>query len=155
MRKGRRLAVDVGSVRVGVAICDPDGILATPLAAIKRKDNDSETLASIGDLLREHNIFEVIVGDPMSLSGAETKSTSDARSFAMEIARLSDVPVRLVDERLTTVSATQKLREAGMDSRTSREFIDSASAVEILEQALNIEKSTNNPPGRLLDRSDG
>jgi putative holliday junction resolvase len=155
MRKGRRLAIDVGSVRIGLASCDPDGILSSPLSAISRRDSASETIQEIAELVSELAVIEVLVGDPISLSGNQTGSTKDARELAIRIASAIAVPVRLVDERLTTVSAQAKLRESGKDSRTSKSLIDSASAVEILEQALNTERSTGQAPGILVADLDG
>jgi putative Holliday junction resolvase len=92
-------------------------------------------------------VIELYVGDPLSLSGSETASTKDAREFALQLAELASVPVRLVDERLTTVIASSKLRQSGKNAKTSKDLIDSASAVEILEQALNISKQSGQPAG--------
>lgn len=147
MRKGRRLAIDVGAVRIGLASCDADCILSTPLPALTRSPQASDVVSSIVEMVSNLEIIEVIVGDPISLSGNVTNSTTDARRLAIEIASASSIPVRLVDERLTTVSAQAKLRQSGRDSREAKSLIDSASAVEILEQALNTERSTGNPPG--------
>lgn len=155
MRKGKRLALDVGTVRIGLASCDADGILSSPLPAIKRTSANSDVVGQIQNLVAELGIFEVIVGDPISLAGTVTSSTSDARFFALEIAAAITIPVRLVDERLTTVSAQAKLRQAGKDSREARAFIDSASAVEILEQALNTERSSGMAPGYLSGELNG
>ena len=149
MRKGRRLAIDVGSVRIGLASCDADAILSSPLPALKRSSNSTEVVTAIKELVADLQIIEVIVGDPVSMSGGVTSSTTDARELAAEIALAISIPVRLVDERLTTVSAQAKLRQSGKDSRDAKSFIDSASAVEILEQALNSERSSGNAPGVL------
>lgn len=149
MRRGKRLAIDVGSVRIGLASCDAEGILSSPLPALKRMSQVSEVVTSIKALVSDLEIIEVIVGDPISMSGNVTSSTTDAREIAMEIASAISIPVRLVDERLTTVSAQAKLRQAGKDSREAKSFIDSASAVEILEQALNTERATGYAPGVL------
>ncbi len=155
MRKGKRLAIDVGAVRIGLASCDPDGILSSPLTAIPRAASNTETVQAIAKLVSELAVIEVLVGDPISLSGNTTSSTRDARELAAEIASAISVPVRLVDERLTTVSAQAKLRQSGIDSREAKSLIDSASAVEILEQALNTERSTGKPPGILAAEIDG
>jgi putative holliday junction resolvase len=149
MRKGKRLAIDVGSVRIGLASCDADGILANPLPALARSSKTSDAVSSIVELVSELDAIEVIVGDPVSMSGSVTRSTSDARNLAIEIATAISIPVRMVDERLTTVSAQNKLRQSGKDSRQAKAFIDSASAVEILEQALSIEKASGKAPGTL------
>jgi len=155
MRIGRRLAVDVGRVRLGVALCDQEGILASPLEAVSRSSVLSETLLLLANLAAANDVIEVYVGDPLSLSGKETDSTSDARSFASELSQVISVPVRMIDERLTTVTAATKLRASGISSKDSKSIIDSASAVEILESALSFEKSSGLAPGVLVGDSVG
>lgn len=150
MRRGRRLAIDFGSARIGLAICDADGILASPLPALSQAVDQTKVVKSIFDTVEENDVLEVIIGDPVSLSGKETASTQLAREFALRIAASIQVPVRLVDERLTTVTASNKLRQAGVSSRNSKALVDSASAVEILEQALAFEKASGNAPGTLV-----
>jgi putative Holliday junction resolvase len=154
MEKGRRLAIDVGTVRIGLAICDPDGILSSPLEALLRSKDLSETLQMVSEVVAEKSVTEVYIGDPISLSGGQSASTRDAREFAMKLAELISVPIRLVDERLTTVTAAAKLRISGKDSKRSRSLIDSASAVEILEQALATLKVSGKAPGMLVEGSD-
>jgi len=155
MRIGRRLAVDVGRVRLGVALCDQEGILASPLDAVSRSSVSSETVASLANLVHEHDVMEVYVGDPLSLSGKQTDSTSDARSLAAELSQAISIPVRLVDERFTTVTAATKLRASGISAKDSKSIIDSASAVEILESALSFEKISGVAPGILVGDSVG
>jgi putative holliday junction resolvase len=155
MRIGRRLAVDVGRVRLGVALCDQEGILASPLDAVSRSSVSSETVASLANLVDEHDVMEVYVGDPLSLSGKQTDSTSDARSLAAELSQAISIPVRLVDERFTTVTAATKLRASGISAKYSKSIIDSASAVEILESALSFEKISGVAPGILVGDSVG
>ena len=155
MRIGRRLAVDVGRVRLGVALCDQEGILASPLDAVSRSSVSSETVASLANLVDEHDVMEVYVGDPLSLSGKQTDSTSDARSLAAELSQAISIPVRLVDERFTTVTAATKLRASGVSAKDSKSIIDSASAVEILESALSFEKISGVAPGVLVGDSVG
>ena len=147
MDRGSRLAIDVGTVRIGLAVSDPDSILSTPLPALIRSKLLAETLQEILSLITENGVVEVFIGDPLSLSGSETESTKDARQFANQLAELTSVPVRLVDERLTTVTASSKLRLNGLNAKTAKDLIDSASAVEILEQALNITKQSGKPAG--------
>jgi putative holliday junction resolvase len=154
MEKGRRLAIDVGTVRIGLAICDPDAILSSPLPALIRSRELEETLDAISNLVDEYSPVEVYVGDPISLSGGHSASTLDARIFAMKLADLISVPIRLVDERLTTVTASAKLRSSGKDAKHSRSLIDSASAVEILEQALATLRVSGKTPGELVEGSD-
>ena len=154
MDRGRRLAIDVGTVRIGLAVCDPEGILSSPLPALARSGDLAETLQVVSDLVDEHSAIEVYVGDPISLSGGQSASTMDARNFAAELAGLISVPVRLVDERLTTVTASAKLRSSGKDAKQSKSLIDSSSAVEILDQALATLKVSGRAPGQLVEGSD-
>jgi putative Holliday junction resolvase len=154
MEKGRRLAIDVGSVRIGLAICDPDGILSSPIPALGRSNELMDTLQLVSELVAENSVIEVYVGDPISLSGGQSASTRDAREFAEKLAAQISVPIRLVDERLTTVTASAKLRISGKDAKQSRSLIDSASAVEILEQALATIRVSGKAPGQLVEGSD-
>ncbi|GMA92489.1 hypothetical protein GCM10025869_30180 [Homoserinibacter gongjuensis] len=116
MRRGVRVGVDVGKARVGVARCDPDGLLATPIETLPR---DARTVAAVLAYVHELDAIEVVVGLPLSLSGADTASTTDARQFAAQLADASEVPVRLVDERLSTVTAHRQL-QAGVGARRAR-----------------------------------
>lgn len=143
-RRGVRLGIDVGRARVGVARCDPDGLLATPIETVARGD---ETVTRIIALAEEHAAFELLVGLPVSLSGADTPSTADARALAAELAAASDRPVRLVDERLSTVSAHAALRSSGRTQRSSRNIVDQVAAVVLLQQALDVEKNSGRPAG--------
>lgn len=147
--------MDVGKVRIGIAICDTEAILASPLEAIARLSSATDTVASIAELVYTHGVIEVYVGDPLSLSGKETDSTNDARQVASELSKALSVPVRMIDERLTTVSAAAKLRASGINAKDSKLLIDSASAVEILESALSHEKSSGLAPGHLVGDSIG
>ncbi len=148
MRWGVRLGVDVGTARVGVARSDPHGMLATPVETLARRD---DVVAGIRRLTAEYEAIEVVVGLPIALSGAETASTADARAVAMAIADALTVPVRLVDERLTTVSAARGLREAGRTTKNSRSVVDQAAAVILLQHALDLERASGNPPGALVE----
>jgi putative holliday junction resolvase len=143
MRHGVRLGIDVGKVRIGVARSDPDGLLATPLATVARGAGDS---VEILRLAAELGVFELIVGLPLALSGAHTASTADAVRFADGLAA-SGMPVRLVDERLSTVSAQRGLWASGRSVKRSRAVIDQAAAVIILQQALDFERAGGSPPG--------
>jgi putative Holliday junction resolvase len=148
VRSGVRLAVDVGSVRVGVASCDPEGILASPLAVLPRRKDCLDTLAG---LVKAHDAVEVIVGLPTTLSGREGQAASDARSFAEKLAvRIAPVPVRLFDERFTTTTAHEALRRGGKDSRARRTVVDQAAAAVLLQAVLEAERRTGRPQGQLL-----
>ena len=148
MRSGTRLAVDVGSARIGVAKCDPGGVLASPLATLRRGRGDLDELAA---LAAGHGAIEIIVGLPTGLSGREGPSAADARAFAAAVAtRLAPVPVRLVDERFTTTLAHGALRAGGRDSRQRRAVVDKAAAALILQGALDSERATGQPAGDLV-----
>ena len=145
--RGVRLAVDVGKVRVGVARSDPGGLLAVPVETVPRKGTPIQRITA---LAAEYEAIEVIVGLPLNLHGEDTASTADARQFAGQLAAASAVPVRLVDERLSTVSAHQALRESGRTQRSSRSMVDQVAAVVFLQHALDIEKRTGLPAGELV-----
>lgn len=153
MRSGVRLAVDVGSVRIGVARCDSAGLLASPLTVVRRGTGDLDTLAG---LARDAEAIEVVAGLPTSLSGAEGPAARSVRVFASTLAsRLAPLPVRLVDERFTTSTAHDALRRAGKDSRARREIVDAAAAAVLLQAALDAERSTGYPPGELVMEGTG
>ena len=134
---GRVLGVDVGTVRVGLALSDLTGTLASPLETLRRAKNHSD-LDRLAALVAEHEVTEVVVGEPVHLSGASGASAQDANDYAQELAdRIPDVPVILIDERLSTVTAASHLREGGIDSRKQRAVIDQAAAVVILQQFLD------------------
>ena len=146
-RRGIRLGIDVGRARVGVARSDPDGLLAVPVETVQRK---GEPVRRIVALAAEYEAFEVLVGLPLSLSGGDTASTTDARRFADALAEALPMPVRLVDERLSTVSAHDLLRNAGRSQRDSRSIVDQVAAVVLLQQALDVERQSGEPAGPAL-----
>ncbi len=151
MRRGRRIAVDVGQARIGVASCDPDGLLATPVETVPGKDAPAAR-RRIGAIVEEYEPIEVVVGLPRSLSGAEGPAAAKARAFAAELAKLvAPVPVRLVDERMSTVSATAGLRASGVNSRKGRAVVDQAAAVVILQSALETERMSGTAPGETVE----
>ena len=151
MRRGVRLGVDFGSVRVGLARSDPDGLLATPLETVSVVAGSDSHYQKVVQIVRDLEICEVIVGLPRSLSGREGSAAGIARAYSVEIARqVAPVPVRLVDERLSTVTAHQHLREAGMKGRKRRPVVDQAAAVVILQSALDGERASGRSPGSLV-----
>jgi len=153
MRSGVRIGVDVGSVRIGVARSDPSGVLAVPVETVRRGRDDLDRIAEIA---AEHEAIEVVVGLPTSLSGRESHAAKAAREYAARLAaRLAPIPVRLVDERLTTVTAQRRLRSSGIRARQQRDIIDQAAAVELLQAALDGERATGRPPGECLDVPEG
>lgn len=177
MRRGVRLGVDVGSVRVGLAVSDPDGVLATPVETLARdtprpaptsdgfatppapgkgpkpirSGEAPADLRRIADEVVERAALEVLVGLPRSLSGGEGPAARAARDYARALAQLVAVPVRLVDERLSTVAAHRSLRDAGMKGRKQRAVVDQVAAVVLLQNALDSERSTGRPPGVPVD----
>jgi putative Holliday junction resolvase len=132
--RGRRIAFDYGDVRIGVAVCDPDGILSSPLPALKSQDGALQDL--IKELIDEYEPIKFYVGLPINMSGTQGESAQKAKAFADSLAENFRIEVRLVDERLSTVSAQRQLKDAGLSSRESKDFIDSMAAVAILEQGL-------------------
>ncbi|WP_280505874.1 Holliday junction resolvase RuvX [Nocardia farcinica] len=140
---GRRIGIDVGSVRFGVASSDPDGILATPVETVPRakkvaRGAAAPAIARIAEIVREYEAVEVIVGLPRTLRGEKGTSATMAIRFAERLrAELPDVAIRLSDERLTTVSAARALRDSGVRARGQRQVIDQAAAVAILQGWLD------------------
>ena len=147
MRKGARLGVDVGTVRVGIARSDAEGLLAVPVQTLARKS----ALASIAALVDDLEPLEVIIGLPLGLSGSATASTEDAEAFARQLAIQVSVPVRMVDERLSTVQAQAGFREAGRSRKSQRGVIDQAAAVILLQHALDSERAQGVAPGHRVD----
>lgn len=144
MRTGVRLAVDVGSVRIGLARSDASGLLAVPLEAVRAGDTSVEAVAAV---VTEWEALEVYVGLPRHMDGREGDAAAKARAWAVQLSERVAVPVRLLDERLSTVQAQRALREAGRTTRQSRSVIDSASAVMVLQSALDAEAATGREPG--------
>jgi len=157
MRPGVRLGIDVGRARVGVARSDSAAVLAVPVETVARSADGDADIRRILALAGEHSAMELVVGHPLSLSGAVTASTEDAVAFASRLAFVAgaDLPVRLVDERLSTVTAQQQLRAAGKKSKQQRPVIDQAAAVIILQHALDAERASGNAPGRVLPTDEG
>jgi len=144
--RGVRVGIDVGTVRIGVARSDPDGILATPVATVARAattapDQIPSDMSEISGLVKELEAVEVIIGIPVSLSGSEQQAAAVTRQYAERLATLLEpVPVRFVDERMSTVVATRRLRERGVKGRRQRAVVDQAAAVEILQSWLDSQR---------------
>lgn len=160
MRRGVRLAIDPGNARIGVAASDPSGMLASPVETVPRGKGDTERIAR---LVVECEAREIVVGYPASLSGQEGPAARSAREFASTLARiLHPVPVRLVDERLTTVTAQDQLlsgasfkKKGAKGGKARRSVIDQAAATVLLQSALDQERSTGQPPGEIVRSSQG
>ncbi|MCY9784719.1 Holliday junction resolvase RuvX [Nocardiopsis sp. EMB25] len=160
MRHGVRLAIDPGNARIGVAASDPSGVLASPVETIRRGKGDIHRIAQ---LVVEREAREVVVGYPASLSGEEGPAARSAREFATALAGiLHPIPVRLVDERLTTVTAQAQLlsgaafaKKGAKGGRARRSVIDQAAATVLLQSTLDQERSTGHPPGEIVRSSQG
>ena len=140
MQRGRRIAFDYGDARIGVAVCDPDGIISSPLAVLRSEDKKLQS--EIEKIVSEYEPVQIFVGLPKQLSGVESSSAEKARNFGAMIAALTSTEIVYIDERLSTVSAQSKLREAGKSIRESKELIDAMAAVEILELGLQNARSS-------------
>lgn len=133
------MAFDYGAVRIGVAVSDPDSILASPLATLS--SNDKKLKTSLIKIFDEYEPIVIYVGKPSNLDGTSGASADKAASFCALLATLTSVPIELIDERLSTVSASRSMRDSGVSAKDSRSRIDQAAAVAILEFALSIEKN--------------
>lgn len=146
--QGAKLGVDVGMVRVGLAACDPDGILATPVKTLSRDLKRNSDIKIVVNEATSRGVCQIFVGLPRTLKGEEKSSAQMARDYAQHLVSALqsaglDVPVHLFDERLSTVSAHQALHRAGMSSREHRKVIDQVAAVEILQHAIDTQKARN------------
>jgi putative Holliday junction resolvase len=151
---GRRLGIDVGGVRIGVAVSDPDAILATPVETVtrERRTNSDKHLRRLAALVQEYAVVEVVVGLPRTLADRSGSAAADAIGLADALApRIAPVPVRLADERLTTVVAQRSLREAGVRAKGQRSMIDQAAAVGILQNWLDQRRAAVRTPGEVGD----
>jgi putative holliday junction resolvase len=147
VRRGRRVGVDVGDVRIGVAVSDPDGMLATPLETVAA---GPEAVSRLAAIVAEHAALECVVGLPLSLSGREGPAAVKVRAFAAGLRdAISPVPVRLVDERMSTMTADSQLRESGRSGAGKRAIIDQAAATVILQAALDAERTRGTAPGEI------
>ena len=148
LRIGRRLAIDVGQARIGLAISDFHGILASPLATVQANEDLYSVCSEIMDVAeRDGELLEIYVGIPINLQGKSTASTLSALAFAEALANQTNTPVYLLDERLTTSLANSQLKEVGKSQKDARSTIDQMAAVAILEYALSVEKQSGQRPG--------
>ena len=152
MHPGVRLALDIGTVRIGVARSDALGMLAVPLDAVPAGEG---SWAAVAGLVEEWQAVAVYVGLPLHLSGAEGASSTMAREWAAGLAERIDAPVRLIDERLSTVQAQRALQAGGRSTRQSKSMIDSASAVMVLQSVLDSEARSGEAPGEPVEGGDG
>lgn len=150
--RGVKIGVDVGMVRVGVSASDRDGLIATPVCTLNRDTRKNRDLQLLVRNIRDLAAVEVFVGLPRNLSGTESASTAMARNYAAALADTLadaglDVPVRLIDERLSSVSAHRSLRQAGLNSREHRKVVDQVAAVEILQHAIDMQRNLERDVG--------
>ena len=137
MAFGRRLGIDYGQARVGIAICDLDGLVATPLITLR---NDNKLFSNLGALIEGHNIQGIFLGKPKHLSGVEGATVELVSAFAQRFSESFDLPIQYVDERLTSGGAEKLLKSAGKSAKESKGLIDQLAAVAILELGIQIEK---------------
>ena len=157
-RPGVRIGIDVGSVRIGVSRTDPDAVLAVPVTTVARPRRGSAArtdLMELATIVAEHDPLELVVGLPVTLQGQEGPAAAAVRAYVAELVaeldeRHIDVPVRLVDERLSTAVASRHLRAAGRDSRSGRAVIDQAAAVVIVQDTIDFERATGRAPGTVV-----
>jgi len=138
MQRGRRIAFDYGDVRIGVAVSDPDSILSSPFTTLKATDKN--LTSEIVQLLADIEPVAIYVGRPSLLSGNDGAATDKVVRFVSLLATITSVPVQLIDERMSTISAARNLREAGRNAKESKSAIDMAAAVAILDFAIEIER---------------
>ena len=138
MERGRRIAFDYGDARIGVAASDQDSILVSPITTLATSSRN--LFKQIAEIFDEVDPIAVYVGKPTNLNGVDSTATSKVLNFVEDLKKITEIPIRLVDERMSTVSASRSLREAGLDSKKSKSIIDMAAAVAILEFAITMEK---------------
>lgn len=143
---GVRLGIDWGKARIGVAACDRDGLLCYPVETVT---NDAKAWSRLSQLVAEYQPVAVYLGMPVNLRGQLGPAAEDMNRVAEELARILQVPLRVIDERMSTASAARRLVETGRSAKKMRGVIDQAAAVDILDQALARERHTGQPAGRL------
>lgn len=150
MQRGRRIAFDYGAVRIGVAVTDPDGILASPHLTVANNQSSQDLEVALKEIAAEINPIRVYVGLPRHLSGDESQSSKAATTFAEHVRLIFQCEIFLIDERLTSTRAADQLRSVGKSPSRNREIMDQIAAVAILESALAFEKSQGRPAGTAL-----
>jgi len=137
VRRGVRYGIDVGKARVGLARSDVDGLMAVPSETLPRQ----KALDHLVAVSHETDVLEWVIGLPRTLDDRETPSTLDAREFAESLVAMSGIPARLVDERLSTVSAQNALHDATHTVKSGRAVIDQVAATILLQTALDAERA--------------
>jgi len=132
----RSLGIDFGERRIGLAISDPEGRLAVPLTTLERR-NDRSAVRAIEEIARREGVGRLVLGEPVGLDGQRGEAAERVRRFGDRLAGITGLPVRLVNESLTTVEAQERLRAAGVDPRREPERIDAVAAQILLQEALD------------------
>jgi len=130
------MAVDWGARRVGLALSDPTGLLATGLATLTVTGRD-DAVRRVAEVAREREAERIVVGLPLRLSGERGEAAEQAEAFAAELGRVSGLPVELLDERLTSALSTRRLHEAGVRGAKAKARVDQGAAVALLETWLD------------------
>ena len=138
----RSLGIDFGEKRIGLAISDPEGRLAVPLTTLERR-NDRSAVREIAEIARREGIGRLVLGEPVGLDGQRGEAAERVRRFGNRLAGITGLPVRLINESLTTVEAQERLRAAGIDTRREPERIDAVAAQILLQEALDSEPVGN------------
>ena len=146
MRKGVRLSLDLGEVRIGIAKCDPDGILASPVQVSTPASIEND----LANLIAEYSPIEIIVGLPIDLRGVSGISAENVRMKVADLVeKFPHLPFRVVDERLTTKVARSQLQASGVGTRDDKNLIDAVAASVLLEDALEYERRNGSAPGQV------
>ena len=134
----RTIALDYGERRIGVAVSDPTRTIASPLTTLQRRAGKRPPWPEIAKLVEENEVDEAVVGLPLDLSGDETAWTAEVRQFGADLERRTGLPVRWIDERMTSVAAERAVRGMGLkrSEREQKERIDAAAAALILDAWL-------------------
>jgi putative Holliday junction resolvase len=135
----RSLGIDFGEKRIGLAISDPEGRLAVPLTTLERR-NDRSAVRAIAEIARQEDIGRLVLGEPLGLGGERGANADRVRRFGARLAEVSGLPVRFVNESLTTVEAQERMREAGFDPRKDPARIDAIAAQILLQEALDMDR---------------
>jgi len=144
----RVMALDVGTLRIGVALTDPLGYTAQPLLTIWRRSR-GEDLRNLVRLIRKHEVTHIVVGNPLHMSGEVSAWAAKVREFAAELQRRAEIPLELFDERLTSVAAHEILNEAGVPRQERAPIIDQVAAVVILRAWMQSQATKlDDPPSR-------
>ena len=135
---GRKLGIDYGLARTGLAITDPLGITAQGLETIKNNGNDKIILRRIAEIVEEYQIDTFVIGNPINMNGTESEHSKKTDEFIHKLnSRFNKIPVIKIDERLTTVEAHKTMNFLNINNHKKRDIVDTIAAVYILEGYIN------------------